>query len=418
MKHSSTETFEGPVRFDKPSENIPGPLYEVTPFLADAINQASSGPLTIDIQTFHGWARWEQESNVPGRPLMFAMAGNGSVVYVSADHGQTWFQWHGQVAGSGTGMYVDLAAAVTSTGPEAIVGFDTRVIGLADLGSATGTPSGNSLEHTFSDLVGSNGKSIRVGYDRQRDGWWAAGKPAGSDELRVARRPASVAIDSPGVWTELTTAGSAQGARCIECGPYGTGVGTALVVATGESGRYYYLNATSSLAPTIINVSAFYSGVIRSVVYNPYWQTYMFCGPGINSGLVTPTVLTVPKTALGSTTASDYTMHGYMAQASGAQGDDSIGLEDMGGCGAVGRWCYFQASSAISAGVAATPDMGRTWYFVRNYVLNTSNTRMDLTGVGHADGRIIMCHSSIADSTFYASITGSLNRYDPFAVAL
>lgn len=321
-------------------------------------------------------------------PCMIGVATTSGVdIAVSTDEGGSWHA----IYSDGTGSYATAHSDIDSYGPNLVVGIADGIIGISPLSTLTSDPPGaiTSTRHNPSDLVSSSGNCVRAAIDGVGGYIWAAGKPSATDDLRVAYKLISSGVGSPGGWTVSTVdAANSLQARSMCVGPGSGGSGSRIVIVT-NNGNYFYANGASPGSGfTTVSLAGIMADNFRHVVYNRFWNRYLFVPDVVTWNGSTPACCHVSPDNLGSTNPDHYVVN-IPSKYTGTNANNAT-LEDIGAAAAVGPWCYFQTDKGgTGSGILATPDLGRTWWLSTVIGFSSGSNHSYINSLAQYNGRLL-----------------------------
>lgn len=395
-------------------------FFNVTPWFNDIILAADGGvPSDANLSVVQGVAM-DTHYNVPFREVMVGVrdvgGGINSDIMLSADFGRTWRPWW--TGGSGSHSRPPSVAGLDGTGA-ALVGINNQLIALLNTESMFSSPVPTATLHNAGNMGGGGllvaaGAHLKVARDYVNNRWWAAGVNSGS---LIGQWAWKSSVASTGGWTEATT----PGVSAIYNVAFGVGPNfsdEALVGCSNQAGIYAFVNAASPTAGTTgtaVDLSGSTSMVFRGVVYNPYWQQWLFVDNV--RGESTCAVMRCPRSSIGSSDPADYEFitvyDNPLGVAALRANDATVTVEIDGNQGTVGPWCWFQCTNRQ---VLATPDMGNTWYYFACATLVSNPDLMPQFSVGQAAGCLTICNWDNSTGRSVVFRTGALGAFSPFAI--
>lgn len=390
-------------------------FFDVRYWFSDVILANSSHtPSDVNLSVVQGIAM-DTQYNVPFREVLLGVHGIGgginAEVLLSADGGRTWRAWG--TAGTASFNRAPSVAGQNTTGT-ALVGINNDLLAVQSIETLFTAPVPASTFHTpanmgASGLLVAAATHVKVARDYVNNRWWAAG----SNGSNVALWTWKSSVSATGGWTEATTPGvTALFNLAFGIGPNSSD--EAIVGCSSQAGIYAFGNAASPGAGTVVDLSGSTSMVFRGVVYNPYWDQWLFVDNV--RGESTCAVMRCPRSSIGTASASNYEFITTYSNPTGLSilraNDVAVTVEIDGTQGVVGPWCWFECTNRQ---VLATPDMGDTWYYFACPALLDNSTLMPGFSVGSANGCLTICNWDNVSEVFVASRTGALGAFSPSA---
>lgn len=391
-------------------------FFNVSPWFNDIILAADAGvPSDANLSVVQSVACDTPRYNMPFQEVLIGVHDTGgginSEIILSADGGRTWRPWWS--GGSGSHSRAPSVVGLDTTN-SALVGINNNLIAILDTETMFTAPVPSAVLHNAGNMGASGllvaaGAHLKLARDYVNNRWWAAGSNGGGTALWTWKS----SITATGGWTEATTPGiSAIYNLAFGIGPNSSD--EAIVGCSNQAGLYAFVNAASPGAGTVVDLSGSTSMVFRGVVYNEYWQQWLFVDNV--RGESTCAVMRCPQSSIGSAVPGDYefitTYSNHTGGNSLRSNDIAVTVELDGTQGVIGPWCWFQCTNRQ---VLATPDMGDTWYYFTCTSLVSNANLMPQFSVGQVRGCLSICNWDNSIGRSVVSKTGPLGAYSPFA---